>query len=360
MITGVRCAASRRNGLCGSVSLRKALFGTAADTCEDTLRLSTAVAQQALQSFTSRMESCTIDRRYDLGPEIGRGRFGRVQEAVCKETGEALAVKSIPVNRVYDLQMLEREIDISNSINHKNCMRTVDTLVNRTHVHLVTEKMEGEELFERIINTEGYAFTEEETAVVMHQVLEAVEYLHLNNISHRDIKPENIMFEDTDSWELSLIDFGMASKFDPLCEAGSLSGQAGSPSYVAPEVLDPGTYNHKADLWSCGVIMYILLSGSSPFTGESVDATMETIKSGDYNLEGEEWDNISCEAKEVVRRLLVVDPAERACATEAKSLSFFSDFNDTNAYVLDDKTLNDYYKVWCDFDFNRTSSRTFA
>ena len=93
-------------------------------------------------------------------------------------------------------------------------------------------------------------------------------------------------------------------------------------------MLDPGTYNHKADLWSCGVIMYILLSGSSPFTGESVDATMETIKSGDYNLEGEEWDNISCEAKEVVRRLLVVDPAARACATEAKSLSFFSDFNE--------------------------------
>ena len=74
----------------------------------------------------------------------------------------------------------------------------------------------------------------------------------MNNISHRDIKPENIMFQDTDSWELSLIDFGMASKFDPLCEAGSLSGQAGSPSYVAPEVLDPGTYNHKADISQAG------------------------------------------------------------------------------------------------------------
>ena len=94
MITGIRCAASRRNGLCGSASIRKALFGTAADTCEDTLRLSTAVAQQALQSFTSRIESDTIGTRYDLGAEIGRGRFGRVQEAVCKETGEALAVKS--------------------------------------------------------------------------------------------------------------------------------------------------------------------------------------------------------------------------------------------------------------------------
>ena len=322
MITGIRRAASRRNGLCGVCPSARLWY------CCGYLRGHTtvvhAVAQQALQSFASRIESDMIGTRYDLGAEIGRGRFGRVQEAVCKETGEALAVKS-SVNRVYDLHVRE-EIDISHNINHKNCMRTVDILVNRTHVHLVTEKIEGEELFERIINTEGYAFTEEETAVViMHQILEAVEYLHLNNISHRDIKPENIMFQDTDSWELSLIDFGMASKFDPLCEAGSLSGQAGSPSYVAPEVLDPGTYNHKADLWSCGVIMYILLSGSSPFTGESVDATMETIKSGDYNLEGEEW-IIFHEAKEVVRRLLVVDPAARACATGSQIVKFFLRF----------------------------------
>ena len=227
-------------------------------------------------------------------------------------------------------------------------------------MYIVTEKMNGEELFERIIDRTDYTFTEEETAVVMHQLLEAVEYLHVNNIAHRDIKPENIMFQDKDGWDLSLIDFGMASEFDPQNDVGSLTGQAGSPSYVAPEVIDPGTYNNKADLWSCGVIMYILLSGTSPFTGKTADATMELIKTGNYSMDGEEWDHVSWEAKEVVHRLLVVDPTMRATATEAKSLSYFSDFNDTNQYILDDKMLNDYYKEWLDTDFTRSGSRSFV
>ena len=112
-----------------------------------------------------------------------------------------------------------------------------------------------------------------------------------------------------------------------------MSGQAGSPSYVArgarPWNVQPQSGLVVLRCYYVHIVVRIL-----SFYRESVDATMETIKSGEYDLEGEEWNNISCDAKEVVRRLLVVDPAERACATEAKSLSFFSDFNDTNAYIL--------------------------
>ncbi len=327
---------------------------------QQNLSSATSLAQAALKSFTSRIQNGKISAKYILGKEIGRGRFGRVQEATCKVTGEQVAVKTIPLQKVYDLHMLEREIDIGNSIKHKNCIKTIDTLVNRKYVYIVTEKMNGEELFERIIDRTDYTFTEEETAIVMHQLLEAVEYLHVNNIAHRDIKPENIMFENKDGWDLSLIDFGMASEFDPQNDVGSLTGQAGSPSYVAPEVIDPGTYNNKADLWSCGVIMYILLSGTSPFIGKTADATMELIKNGNYSMDGEEWDHVSFEAKEVVHRLLVVDPTMRATATEAKSLSYFSDFKDTNQYILDDKMLNDYYNEWLDTDFTRSGSRTFV
>ena len=318
------------------------------------------LAQEALKSFARRTGTRTISSQYALGNELGRGRFGRVQEATCKLTGDIVAVKTIPIAKVYDLTMLEREIDISSNINHKNCMKTIDTLVNRRYVHIITEKIEGEELFDRIVDRSDYTFTEQETAFVMHQLLEAVEYLHINNVAHRDIKPENIMFENTDSWKLSLIDFGMASEFDPNNRIGSLTGQAGSPSYVAPEVIDPGTYSNKADLWCCGVIMYILLSGSSPFAGKTADATMDLIKSGNYSMDTEEWDDVSSKAKEVIRKLLIVDPLERASATEAKSLSFFEGIDDTNKYVQDEKILNDYHKVWSGMDFTRTRSRTFA
>ena len=107
-------------------------------------------------------------------------------------------------------------------------------------------------------------------------------------------------------------------------------------------------------------LLCIFLSGSSPLAGKTADATMDLIKSGNYSMDTEEWDDVSSEAKEVIRRLLIVDPLERASATEAKSLSFFEGIDDTNKYVQDEKILNDYHKVWSGMDFTRTRSRTFA
>lgn len=183
----------------------------------------------------------------------------------------------------------------------------------------MTELCTGGELFEEL--SKRGKFNEEEAALIINQVLEAVSYCHANNIVHRDIKPENILIEGK-SKNIKIVEFGASQKFDA---EHKMSSAYGTLHFIAPEVLMI-EYDEKCDIWSVGVVLYILLSGKPPFDGESEKEIAKKIKMGEYKMIDEEWMSISEEAKDLVKRMLYYDPAKRISATEAMSHSWFSKY----------------------------------
>ena len=167
-------------------------------------------------------------------------------------------------------------------------------------------------------------YSEHQAAHFLHKILLAVNNLHLNNICHRDLKPDNFMFEDTTATaELKLIDFGLAHKFFSKSGHADMSSFVGTPDYVAPEVLQ-GRYGHKCDMWSVGVIMYVMLSGQLPFSASSVNAVFARILSGDFSTQSEVWGSISQQAINLLQKMLVVDPNKRLSAEEALNHCWFT------------------------------------
>ncbi|EER07958.1 calcium-dependent protein kinase, putative, partial [Perkinsus marinus ATCC 50983] len=166
----------------------------------------------------------------------------------------------------------------------------------------------GGELFDRIIEV-GH-FTEVQAAIIMQQILRAIYYMHENHIMHRDLKPENFLFSTKEPLEkscLKIIDFGLSTKFG---KDDIMTTKAGTPYYVAPQVL-AGKYDESCDLWSCGVIMYILLCGYPPFYGETDADVLTKVRLGNYTFNASDWKGISEDAKDLIRKLLKINPRDR-------------------------------------------------
>jgi calcium/calmodulin-dependent protein kinase I len=212
---------------------------------------------------------------------------------------------------------LEREVYILSEVDHSNILKLICTYVTPLKVFIVTELAAGGELLERIV--EQGKFSEKDARSVIRQVLKGVEYLHMRKVVHRDLKLENILLSDqTPQAIVKIADFGLARFF---ADNSELRTVCGSPLYVAPEILDIGmsseTYTPAVDMWSVGVILFILLSGNSPFENEDEQILFEKIRSGDYSMDDCLWDYISAGAKDCVRALLVVNTTERMTITEA-------------------------------------------
>ena len=203
---------------------------------------------------------------------------------------------------------MKNEVDILTTVDHPNIIALKEIYETDKKIYLVMELVNGTDLFDRIANTEE--FSEREAATVFLQLVSGVKYLHDLDIIHRDLKPENLLVasSDTDMTEIKVADFGL-SKI--VGEDVTLKTACGSPYYVAPEVLNDSTYTFSADVWSCGVILYTLLCGFPPFYSENYTELFELIKRGVYDFPSPYWDNISPGAKELVSKLLVVDPEER-------------------------------------------------
>ncbi|KAF4671977.1 hypothetical protein FOL47_001064 [Perkinsus chesapeaki] len=265
----------------------------------------------------SRIRYEPIEKFYDFDDTrvIGSGYNGPVRLATNRRLNKQFAVKSFKKKRVSSRKMalLKSEVDIYLRLDHPNIARLHEVYEDDKCVHIVMEYCRGKELYHRLVSKEDQHFSESVAAETTYQMLLPLKYLHAHNVVHRDIKLENYLYDSKDDdATLKLIDFGFSKIIDPTRR---MHQSCGSVAYVAPEVLE-GSYTNKCDLWSLGVIVYMLLSGSPPFHGSERDMLV-SIEGCRYNMPEKKWANISPEAKDFVQRLLLRDPQERMSAAEA-------------------------------------------
>lgn len=257
-----------------------------------------------------------------LGELLGTGATASVFACTRQRTAEELAVKVIDLSRFSRLdnpeealRRLEVEVQAQREATHERCLGLVDIYRTKRWIFLVMERLRGGELFDQIINRRR--FSEVEARYVFKQVVEGLAFLHSRRICHRDIKPENILVmgskeapppEGGTLFDVKIADYGLSK----LLTAGSVAkSMVGTPQYWAPEVLDSGgmnSYDQRADLWSLGVTLYVMLRGQYPFKGAD---TAEQIRKGQFDLAGGNWPQVSEEAKDLLRQLLKVNAAER-------------------------------------------------
>jgi len=254
------------------------------------------------------------EQEYDVGDKAGEGTQGIVFRATRKKTGVMRAIKKVPKKKV-NLSAFEQEIDIMRRLDHPNIVRLYETFSDRLNTYLVMELCSGGELFDKIVG-EGH-LNEPSAAIVLQQILRAVHYMHEQTIAHRDLKPENFVFCSKGPINmdnpLKLIDFGLACE----CAPGTmLREMVGTPYYVAPQVIAK-RYDKMCDLWSCGVIMFALLSGNVPFNGPSDHVVLCKVRAGVVRYNAPEWSRVSQRGKELVRSLLTRNPKERITAGAA-------------------------------------------
>jgi len=214
---------------------------------------------------------------------------------------------------------LKNEIDIMKRMDHPGIIRLYETFEDETNVCIVMELCTGGDLFDQIAHAKS--FTERCAAKAMQQILRAVFYMHESGIVHRDLKPENILFLNKaplDSNVIKIIDFGMSTRWSP---GQVLTTKVGTPHYVAPQVL-VGAYDNLCDLWSCGVILYILFVGYPPFGGKTHEQLVAKIRSGRVSFKHSAWRHVSTDAQHLVKLLLKLNPRHRFNAEQALNYSW--------------------------------------
>ncbi|CAI5527198.1 unnamed protein product [Closterium sp. Naga37s-1] len=247
--------------------------------------------------------------------ELGVGQFGVIRSCVNRVTGALLACKTISKERIVcpeDAEDVRKEVQLMQQLRgHPNIIDLYETFEDSKHVHLVMEICKGGELFDRIKLRGQYS--ERSAALVCQTLVEALLYCHSNGIAHRDVKPENIllMHKDDDT-NIKVIDFGVATRFrhgEPLTEF------VGTPYYMAPEVLT-GSYGPESDIWSAGIVLYIMLCGFPPFWAASNEGIFDAIRRKEVQFKSAKWRTVTEDAKELIKRILVKDPRKRISALE--------------------------------------------
>lgn len=255
-----------------------------------------------------------MEDQYKIGDELGSGQFAVVRKCRKKSTGYEYAAKFIKKRRSKSSRRgvskedIEREVSILKQIQHPNVITLHDVFENKSEVILILELVAGGELFDFLAEKES--LSEEEATEFLKQILDGVNYLHSKHIAHFDLKPENIMLlnRSVPHPRIKLIDFGLAHKID---FSNDFKNIFGTPEFVAPEVVNYEPLGLEADMWSVGVITYILLSGASPFLGENKQETLANVSAVDYEFDEEYFSNTSCLAKDFIARLLIKDPKKR-------------------------------------------------
>mmetsp|Transcript_45242 Transcript_45242/g.109490 ORF Transcript_45242/g.109490 Transcript_45242/m.109490 type:complete len:681 (-) Transcript_45242:60-2102(-) len=291
----------------------------------------------ANERYIENARHCNIESSYAIQMEVGRGSFGIVRKARKKHSFRDFACKTIRKNDKSPIQMLQREVEALQTLqdhhHHKNIIELQEVFEEPHFVHIVTELCRGEELYERI-GSGDWNPTEPESAKLLRNILSAICHMHEHGVVHRDLKASNFMFVSKNTnTNVKIIGFDLARKLplkegpvdSPEYEDQVLTTKVGTPYYVAPEVLLQDSYNCKCDVWSVGVIAYLVLSGGKlPFCGEDEKQTIELLKEPELHCDydAEVWGELDESAKDFCQALLQRDPALRPTAQDALDLDW--------------------------------------
>jgi serine/threonine protein kinase len=275
-------------------------------------------SELAIESLLTKERKIT---RFNLASGNTSIRGGRVYKAFNRTTKNEAAIKIVSQSSLIDKESIRNfnnEVSVLKLLNHDNIIKLFDVYEDKFNYYLAMEVVAGGELFERIASKVFY--NESEARELCRCILGAIHHCHRQNIAHRDIKPENLlMASKTDDFTVKLCDFG----FSEIVNGDSLSGYMGSPIYMAPEVITHNTkYGKAIDMWSFGVMVFIILGGYPPFYDEDVFLLEEKIQTATYEFHDEYWSSVSEDAKDFIRKCLVVDAKARMTADEATNHSW--------------------------------------
>ncbi|KAL0542652.1 hypothetical protein IC582_017725 [Cucumis melo] len=257
--------------------------------------------------------------RYELGRTLGEGSFAKVKFARNCETGENVAIKILDKENILKHKMIgqiKREISTMKLIRHPNVIRMYEVMASKTKIYIVLEFVTGGELFDKI-SCKG-RLKEDEARKYFQQLINAVDYCHSRGVCHRDLKPENLLLDA--SGVLKISDFGLSALPQQVRDDGLLHTTCGTPNYVAPEVIDnKGYFGAKADLWSCGVILFVLMAGYLPFEESNLMQLYKKIFKADFTCPP--W--FSSSAKKLIKRILDPNPLTRITIAEILENDWF-------------------------------------
>ena len=242
-------------------------------------------------NFVGKLDGVFLEN-YEVIRQLGKGGYGKVYEVKNKKTGDIRACKHLSKLSIKNLEKFELEISILINTDHPNIIKLYEIFESQRSLYLVMQECKGGEVFDRIIEhiQKNEMYTEKEAANIFQQLMSSVKYCHNNGICHRDLKPENLLYlnegEENDN-PIKIIDFGLSQIFINR----KLKTKVGTAYYVAPEILK-GDYTEKCDVWSAGVILYILLSGDPPFNGADDSVIYSKIATMKYTFPEKKWKNI--------------------------------------------------------------------
>ena len=346
--------------------------------------------------FVTKFEG-SIGDTYEIIKELGEGGFGKVVAAKNKKSGDIRAIKQLSKKKISpeDLERFKREVNVLKTIDHPNIIKLYEIYETQNHIYLVMEKCDGGELFDDLMVRleSNHMYTEKEVAIIMRQIMSAIEYCHQKKICHRDLKAENVLFlnkKELDSGlkegkktkkmnkideiknPVKVIDFGLSQIIKP-----DIQSKVGTAYYVPPEILD-GHYTEKCDVWSAGVLLYILLSAVPPFNGQDDREIYAKIRTKKFKFSSH-FDKLSNEVKELIKHMIapeeerysasqvLADPWFKKVDIQDKQLkdlkfdaSFIKEYNKANqlkkmvlmfiASRIGDKEINDLKEAFKAFD----------
>jgi len=274
------------------------------------------------------VETVSPAKRYKFGKSIGRGSFGEVKRVTDKVTGKEYAAKIIDKKKnkmkEEDIRQLKAEIDIMTRLDHPNIVRLYETFdIPPKLTVLILELVTGGELFQALIKR-STPYYERDAAEIMRNVMRGVEYMHSMGICHRDLKPENLLIQGDDPRNIKITDFGLSKDFSKA----QMVTSCGTASYAAPEVLSGKHYTSYCDIWSCGVIGFVLLTAEFPFYGKTEAEIFKTIEDYRYDFKKEIWDRISNNAKDFISNIFV-PPEQRMDAKQCLEHPWLQNQEDT-------------------------------
>ncbi|GMH10525.1 hypothetical protein Nepgr_012366 [Nepenthes gracilis] len=283
------------------------------------------------------MDKKVLMGKYEMGRLIGQGNFGRVYYGKHIVTDESVAIKKMYKDQVKKAGMMEqikREISVMRLVRHPNIVRIVEVMATKTKIYLVMEYLKGGELFTLV---EKGKLHESLARKYFQQLISAVDYCHSRGVCHRDLKLQNLLLDE--NGDLKVADFGLSAFPGQAHNEGLLYTLCGAPAYVAPEILKRKMYDGaKADIWSCGVILYALLSGHLPFQDKNLMKMYGKILSGKFDFPP----GFPYEAKRLLSRILVVNPEKRITVPAIKRVPWFTvGFTQPKAFMVDEKIENE-------------------